>query len=76
MALAGAVKWYDREKGFGFIARDDGGEDVFVHRSVAGLGGLNEGDRVTLRVGSGAKDPRAEQLDVTERAPRGAYSSS
>jgi CspA family cold shock protein len=69
----GAVKWYDPDKGFGFIARDGGGDDVFVHHSAAGPDGLAEGDRVEFRIGAGPKGARAEQLRVLERsgiAPR------
>ncbi len=64
----GAVKWYDPDKGFGFIARDDGAPDVFVHHSAAGPDGLAEGDKVEFRVGAGPKGPRAEGLRVTERS--------
>lgn len=69
----GAVRWYDPDKGFGFIARDGGGGDVFVHHSAAGPDGLAEGDRVEFRIGAGPKGARAEQLRVLERsgiAPR------
>jgi len=50
--LNGTVKWFNGQKGFGFIAAEDGGKDVFVHISVlerAGLGALNEGQAVTVR---------------------------
>ena len=63
----GTVKWYDAIKGFGFISRDDGGEDVFVHRSAAGYDGLNEGDRVSFDVVRGAKGTNAELVRVLER---------
>ena len=50
----GTVKWFNVEKGFGFIAPEDGGKDLFVHRSnVAGLGrdeGLSEGESVEYDV--------------------------
>jgi CspA family cold shock protein len=49
----GKVKWYNGQKGFGFIAPDDGGTDVFVHVSAverAGLSGLAEGQTVTYDV--------------------------
>lgn len=62
----GTVKWYDPEKGYGFIARDDGDTDLFVHRSAIDTGMLNEGDRVSFDVASSPKGPRAEHVHVTE----------
>ena len=62
--VTGTVKRYDAIKGFGFISPDDGGADVFVHRSAAGYGGLQEGDRVEFSLGDGAKGPRAEQVKI------------
>jgi cold shock protein len=49
----GIVKWFNSQKGFGFIQPDDGGKDVFVHISAverAGLNGLNEGQKVSFEV--------------------------
>ena len=64
--MTGVVKRYDSAKGFGFITPDDGGNDVFVHRSAAGYGGLVEGDHVEFRLGDGPKGPRAEQVKVVD----------
>ncbi len=50
---AGTVKWFNAEKGFGFIQPEGGGKDVFVHITAvqaAGLNGLDEGQRVTFEV--------------------------
>ena len=49
----GTVKWFNAQKGFGFIQPEDGGKDVFVHITAvqaAGLNGLDEGQRVTYEV--------------------------
>ena len=49
----GTVKWFNAQKGFGFIQPDDGGKDVFVHISAvekAGRRGLNEGQKVTYEL--------------------------
>jgi cold shock protein len=70
----GTVKWYNPEKGFGFITPETGGKDVFIHASAiqrAGLTGLVEGQRVLLQVGQGSKGPEARSVEVLgNRGPR------
>jgi len=61
----GTVKWYNANKGFGFIASDRGGKDIFVHASAlerAGVTGLAEGQRVSVDVADGQKGPEAVSL--------------
>jgi CspA family cold shock protein len=64
----GTVKWFNDDKGFGFITPDDGGKDVFVHfRSVNSSGGrvtLNEGQKVNYSVSQGQKGPQADNVNV------------
>ncbi len=65
--LNGTVKWFNGEKGFGFIAGEDGGKDVFIHISVlerAGLRALNEGERVIMRVVDTPKGREALSLEL------------
>jgi CspA family cold shock protein len=61
----GTVKWFNSEKGFGFIAPDDGGADVFVHFSAIvadGYRSLDENQRVEFEVTQGQKGPQAENV--------------
>jgi len=63
----GTVKWFNSEKGFGFIEQENGGKDVFVHyRNINSNGydrvSLNEGQKVTLEVTEGEKGLQAENV--------------
>jgi CspA family cold shock protein len=65
--MTGTVKWYNPDKGFGFISPQDGGKDVFVHATAlerAGLSTLREGQRVRMQVIQGAKGAEVGSLQV------------
>lgn len=63
----GTVKWFNSEKGFGFIEQENGGKDVFVHfRQINSTGygrvSLDEGQKVSFEIGQGEKGPQAENV--------------
>ena len=65
----GTVKWFNSEKGYGFIQQEDGGSDVFVHfRQINNTGygrvSLEEGQKVSFEVGEGEKGPQSENVTV------------
>ena len=69
MRTTGVVKWFNAEKGYGFITPDDGGKDCFVHFSAIQGGGfrkLEEGQKVEFEVGQGQKGPQTENVTALD----------
>ncbi len=63
--ITGTVKWFDEAKGYGFLTREDGGKDVFVHHSAivgTGFKTLAEGQQVQFEVQQGQKGPAASNV--------------
>jgi CspA family cold shock protein len=63
----GVVKWFNADKGFGFITPSDGSKDLFVHFSEiqsSGYRSLEEGQRVSFEAGEGPKGPQAQKVSV------------
>ncbi|MBV8888927.1 MAG: CspA family cold shock protein [Alphaproteobacteria bacterium] len=76
---SGSVTFYNAEKGFGFIAPDRGGKDIFVHASAlrrAGLVTLDPGQRVTVDVVDGRKGPEAAEIRLGDAADRPGYGAA
>ncbi len=65
----GTVKWFNSEKGFGFIEQEDGGKDIFVHYKQVNKSGygrvtLDEGQKVSYEIGQSEKGPQAQNVTV------------
>ena len=69
--MLGTVKWFDPRRGYGFIERDDGRSDVFVHEAdVTAEKSLSGGERVRFRIERGAKGPRAVDVKLVGKTPK------
>ena len=67
--LTGTVKWFKPDKGFGFVTPDDGGRDVFVHRTVvlrAGAQSLESGQKLRMQVQTAAKGREASSIEILD----------
>ena len=67
--LRGKVKWFDAKKGFGFIEREDGEGDLFVHHSDVDMPGfrqLEQDQAVEFRIAAGKKGPKAAEVKILE----------
>ena len=67
--MTGTVKWFKPDKGFGFVAPDDGGKDVFVHKSVVlrlGMAQLESGQRLKMKVHTASKGREATSIELID----------
>ena len=67
----GTVKWFNSQKGFGFIQPENGGDDVFVHISAvekAGLPGLNEGQKISFEIQNDPKKGKSSAVNLQQAA--------